>query len=163
MNTFTLQLRVRHFDILLGVTYARIPRITSWFFCFIATASTPKEDLVLCSLHRLAPQVLRFYKSKPTNLTMSLKDERNCLSSFSRSTDFSAPPFFYWTSLVRLSDPCVAGGSLTMYILVHKLAILHPSLFPFCQSKTSSGTESSLPAIPPHAVSLSMGSPAQTR
>jgi hypothetical protein len=51
-------------DILTRRKTAVIPKPHNLGFCFIATASTPVEALVLCSLHRLSPQALRPYVSK---------------------------------------------------------------------------------------------------
>ncbi len=42
----------------------------------------------------------------------------HCPVIFSRSTNFAAPPD-YWTSLVRLSESIVSGGSLTIFIITH--------------------------------------------
>jgi hypothetical protein len=101
-----------------------IPRIASWSFCFIATASALKGDSVLCSLHRLTPQALRFLKSKPTN---SMCHSR--MFTIAHRAFPGLPIFlrrqFNWTSLVRLSDPCVSGGSTTTAIIpIQRISVL---------------------------------------
>jgi hypothetical protein len=73
-----------------------IPKIHILGFCFIATASTRKEFMVLRSLHRLSPLAQRF-SCIDTHKKISIyfgdsRDVYHCPLIFSRSTDFAAPP-----------------------------------------------------------------------
>ncbi len=82
---------------------------------------SPREDSVLSSLHRLTPQALRFFK-RSNKLTYVYP---GCLPL--PFLAFPGLPIFLrrqfnWTSLVRLSAPCVSGGSTTTTIVTQAQA-----------------------------------------
>jgi hypothetical protein len=76
--------------------------------------------MVLCSLHRLTPLAQRFYVSNTKKeflcVVLILGMFTIALSSFPGLPIFLRRQF-YWTSLVRLSESIVAGGSLTTRIV----------------------------------------------
>jgi hypothetical protein len=77
--------------------------------------------MVLWSLHRLPPLAQRFYvlntQKELFSIVLILGMFTIALSSFP-GLPICLRRQFYWTSLVRLSESIVAGGSLTTYILI---------------------------------------------
>jgi hypothetical protein len=83
--------------------------------------------MVLQSLHRLSPQALRFLCIEiPNGISVVLR--QSGMVTIAPYAFPGLPIFlrrqFNWTSLVRLSDPCVSGGSTTSISLSLFLAPL---------------------------------------
>ncbi|TAE07285.1 MAG: hypothetical protein EAZ90_27455 [Oscillatoriales cyanobacterium] len=118
--------RNKYLDILTAVKRTVIPKPHDLGFCFIATASTLGASLwpyVRSTDYPRKPCGSCVSKSKK-GVLIFLVDSRGGLSIALSS--FPGLPIclrhqFYWTSLVRLSESIVSGGSRTTLIILKDL------------------------------------------